>query len=99
MSRPSSGSCNGATSIFGNVHCQAAQNSAGGDLQATSSLVAYWPYLAAGGGILLILIVVIAVIYCCKAKVKADAARNVFFRELVALNAVKCDAVPPSYRV
>nr|ABN46972.1 p10 protein [Avian orthoreovirus] len=99
MSRPSSGSCNGALAVFGNVHCQAAQNSAGGDLQATSSLIAYWPYLIAGGGVLLLLIVVVAVIYCCKAKVKADAARNVFFRELVALNEVKCDAAPPSYRV
>nr|UNY48207.1 MAG: FAST protein [Orthoreovirus sp.] len=99
MFRMSSGSCNGATSIFGNVHCQAAQNSAGGDLQATSSLTAYWPYLAAGGGLFLILIVLIAIIYCCKARVKADAARNVFYRELAALNTVKCDAVPPSYSV
>nr|UDE22389.1 P10 [Avian orthoreovirus] len=99
MFRMSSGSCNGATSIFGNVHCQAAQNSAGGDLQATSSLIAYWPYLAAGGGFIIIFIAVIGVICCCKAKVKAEAARNIFYRELVALRSDKGDVRPPSYDV
>nr|APD15381.1 FAST [Avian orthoreovirus]APD15441.1 FAST [Avian orthoreovirus]APD15465.1 FAST [Avian orthoreovirus] len=99
MFRMTSGSCNGATSIFGNVHCQAAQNSAGGDLQATSSLVAYWPYLAAGSGLLIVIVIIISVVCCCKAKVKAEAARNIFYRELVALNATKGDALPPSYNV
>nr|UNY48198.1 MAG: FAST protein [Orthoreovirus sp.] len=99
MLRMSSGSCNGATSIFGNVHCQAAQNSAGGDLQATSSLIAYWPYLAAGGGLLVIVLIIIGIVCCCKAKVKADAARNIFYRELFALNSTKCDAGPPVYQV
>ncbi|QJW82772.1 p10 fusion-associated small transmembrane (FAST) protein [Chatham orthoreovirus] len=88
------GSCNGATSVFGSVHCQAAQNSAGGDLQATSTLTAYWPYLAAGGGIIVV-IVVIALVFCCRAHIKADAAKKVFRRELVALNSVKRDVIPP----
>ncbi|APD15429.1 FAST [Avian orthoreovirus] len=99
MFRMSSGSCNGATSIFGNVHCQAAQNTAGGDLQATSSLIAYWPYLAAGGGVLILVIIIIGVVCCCKAKVKADATRNIFYRELLALNSGKGNAEPPLYHV
>ncbi|AIS22935.1 P10 [Avian orthoreovirus] len=98
MLRMPPGSCNGATAVFGNVHCQAAQNTAGGDLQATSSIIAYWPYLAAGGGFLLI-VIIFALLYCCKAKIKADAARSVFHRELVALSSGKHNAMAPPYDV
>ncbi|BAQ19499.1 P10 [Pycnonotidae orthoreovirus] len=92
------GSCNGATSVFGSVHCQAAQNSAGGDLQATSSLVSYWPYLAAGG-LLLLIIALVGLFLCCRAKVKADATKNVFRRELIALSTKPGHVRPPSYDV
>nr|QSL67672.1 fAST protein [Avian orthoreovirus] len=88
------GSCNGATSVFGSVHCQAAQNSAGGDLQASSTLTAYWPYLAAAGGVLVIIIVV-ALIFCCRAHIRADAAKNAFRRELISLSSNKRYAAPP----
>nr|AED99910.1 p10 [Avian orthoreovirus] len=98
MPRLPGGSCNGATSVFGSVHCQAAQNTAGGDLQATSSLVSYWPYLAAGGSLLL-LVVLVALFFCCRAKIKADATKNVFRRELIALTTKSGHDRPPSYEV
>nr|BAQ95393.1 membrane fusion protein p10 [Avian orthoreovirus] len=91
---PGGGSCNGATSVFGNVHCQAAQNSAGGDLQATSTLASYWPYAAAAGGIILLTIVV-ALIFCCRAHAKSDIAKNLYRRELISLHSLKAQHEPP----
>ncbi|AHW40452.1 p10 [tvarminne orthoreovirus] len=92
------GSCNGATSVFGSVHCQAAQNSAGGDLQATSTLTAYWPYAAAGAAVIVIAFV-ITLIFCCRARVKADIAKRLYRKELVALTTSKEHAAPPVYQV
>nr|ABG24269.1 p10 protein [Avian orthoreovirus] len=80
----SDGSCNGLTSVFGNVHCQASQNSAGGDLSATTSLTAYWPFLLGGGAIVLFLIIIFAVLYC-RQRIKCEATRNVFHSELLNL--------------
>lgn len=83
----SDGSCNGLTSVFGNVHCQASQNSAGGDLSATTSLTAYWPIFAGAGVLVFIIIIIFAVLYC-RQRIKCDATRRILHTGLLNLSQV-----------